>query len=422
MDYLLQKLSNGLRVILVPMKNTNAVTILVEIATGSKYENKRISGISHFLEHMMFKGTKNRPGSLEISRILDSIGAEFNAFTGKETTSYYVKAPIKYFDTALDILSDIYLNSLFNEKELEKEKGVIIEEINMYKDLPHKFIFFLFDKLLYGNQPAGWSILGEKENILKIRRKDLLNYFNNHYSAQNTVICVAGGIPNNKSVFEKIANYFDKIRRNKPPVKKKVIEKQKKPRVLLEYRNTDQVHLAFGLRTYNIFDERKYPVMLTAVILGGNMSSRLFQKLRTEFGISYYLNTNDEIYTDSGYLATFCGLNINQFKIGLKEIINEHNRLALDINEKELKMAKEFLKGRLTLNFEDSLEVALFYASQEILLNKILQPKDLFKKIDSVQIGDIKTIMKEINRIENRNLAIIGPFKNKKEFDHLLKL
>lgn len=421
MNYFFKKLNNGLRLILIPVKNTKAASVLVQIGTGSKYESKRLNGISHFLEHMMFKGTKKRPNPLEITKILDGIGADFNAFTGKEMTGFYIKLSSQYLDTALDILSDIYLNSLFDENELNKEKGVIIEEINMYYDLPKYYVQVLFEKLLYGNQPAGWDIAGKKENILKIKRKDLINYLNNHYSSLNTVISIAGNF-NKKSILKKAENYFGKIKKFSPKKKKRVRERQIKPGVLIQYKKTDQSHLVFGFRSFGIFDKRRYSLLLAAIILGGNMSSRLFKKLRDELGIAYYINTEPQFYLDSGYLATSCGLNNKRIKEGLKEIIKEHYRIINDINESEIRMAKDYIKGKLELKLEDSLEIASFFSNQELLLNKILTPDELFKKIETVSKKDIKKTLKDIFKPNRMNLSVIGPFKNKKVFDRLLKI
>lgn len=272
-------LKNGLRIITVPMKNTRAITVLVLVGTGSKYETKDINGISHFLEHMFFKGTKKRPNTLKIAEVLDKVGGAYNAFTEKEFTGYWAKVDSKHTDLAIDWVSDNFLNLKIEEKEIKREKGTIIEEINMYLDTPMLHIGDLWEKLLYGDQPAGWLIIGEKEIVKRLKRKHFLDYSKNHYTAKNTIICVAGNI-NSRTVERKIKDYFKNIRTISPKPKLKVIEKQNKPQSLILFKKTDQTHLALGVRGYGLFSPKKYAQALLATILGGFMSSRLFISIR----------------------------------------------------------------------------------------------------------------------------------------------
>lgn len=414
-------LKNGLRMVTVPMKNTRAVTVLVLVGTGSKYETKNINGISHFLEHMFFKGTKKRPNTLAIAETLDRVGGEYNAFTDKEMTGYWAKVDSKHVDLALDWVSDIFLNSKLDQKEIEREKGVIIEELNMYLDNPSRYVGDLWDKLLYKNQPAGWLILGEKETVRKITKTDFIDYSKSHYSSCNTVIAAAGNI--NHDIRNKIQNYFKAINVVSSPKKNKVIEKQKKPETLIHYKKTDQTHLVLGVRGYDIFHPDKYALSILGVILGGSMSSRLWIKIREREGLAYYVRTGTDVTTDTGYLYTRAGVDNNRVDRAV-QIILENYQLIRDkkIDKEELRKAKDFMKGRTILAMEESDEQAGFYAGQELIENRILTLEEKFAKIEAVTANDIQRVAKHVFRPEKLNLALIGPFKDKKKFEKLLKI
>ena len=415
-------LKNGLRIITVPTKNTKAVTVLALVGTGSKYETKKINGISHFLEHMFFKGTKRRPSALKIAETLDKIGGVYNAFTSKELTGYFAKVDSKHLDLALDWVSDIFLNSKIESRELKKEKGVIIEELNMYLDTPIKYIGDLWEELLYGDQPAGWKTIGTKNNILSFQRKNFLDYLKNHYSALNTIVCVAGNF-NQKEILPKIKKYFKKIRQKTPNQKIEVVETQKVPGVLYHFKKTDQTHLCLGVRGYNLFSPEKYAQELIAIILGGNMSSRLFTKVREEKGLAYYIHTNSELYTDSGYLVTQTGVPHKDVMEVINLIIQEYKNIRdKRISKEEIQKSKDYLKGSLILGLESSDAKASFYSLQELLTGKILTIQDKFKMIDKVRREDIQKVAKEIFQSQRLNLVLIGPYKDDKVFRELLKI
>ena len=417
------KFPNGLRLVTVPMKGTKAVTVLVLVGAGSKYEDKKNNGISHFLEHMFFKGTKKRPNTLAITEILDRVGGEYSAFTGKEYTGYHAKVDAKHLDLALDWVSDIFLNSKLNLEEIEREKGVIIEEINMYLDTPIKYISDLWEGLLYGNQPAGWKILGEKEAIAKMKRKQFLDYLKEYYLAKNVVVVVAGNIGEVKSQKSKVQSYFANIKKGQPKAKQKVVEKQKKPGVLVHYKKTDQTHFYLGVRAYDIFDERKYALVVLGVILGGNMSSRLWISVRERQGLAYYITTLVQPYTDSGYLVTYAGVDNKKVEKAIKIILEEYKKITQGkISGIELKKAKDYIRGSTILELESSDAVASFFGGQEVLTNKILTSEQKFAKIDSVTVEDIQKTAQDIFRPEKLNIALIGPFKDKKKFEKLLNI
>ena len=431
-------LKNGLRIITVPQKSTETVTVLVLVGTGSKYETRDICGASHFLEHLFFKGTKKRPNSLAVAEPLDKIGGIYNAFTGEEYTGYFAKIENSQIELALDWVSDIYLNSLLPAKEIEKERGVIIEEINMYLDTPMIYIGELWKKILYGDQPAGWEVAGTKESVAKIKRTELLNYMESQYVASNTIICVAGKIIPSQ-ITDRIKKYFSKIKKTKPKFKTPVIdasinsastlssnrrvEKQNKPQFLLFSKETDQAHLALGVRAYNLFHPQRYALELLAVILGGMMSSRLFEEIRTKLGIAYYVRTVVGSDPDTGYLATSAGIDNKNIEKAILTILKEYKKISQrKVPMKELKKAKDNVKGRMALELESSDAQASFYAGQELLEKKTLTPEEIFAKIDKVTVSDIQKVAKDIFRPEKLNLALIGPFKDKEKFQKLLKI
>jgi predicted Zn-dependent peptidase len=403
------------------MENANSVTVLILVGTGSKYETKDINGISHFLEHMFFKGTQKRPNTLDISEVLDSVGGQYNAFTSKEVTGFWAKVDKLHVDVALDWISDIFLNSKFDETEAERERGVIVEEANMYLDTPMSYIGDLWEKLLYGDQPAGWMVIGEKENILSFNRKKVLDYYQAHYSPSNIIVCVAGSVDSDV-MEDKIKNYFKDSKDSKISQKVKVKESQSEPQILIHHKKTDQTHFCLGVRAYDMFDKRKYALALLSVILGGNMSSRLFIKVRERNGLAYSIHTSTEATTDAGYLVTQAGIDHKNLEKSIKLILAEYKNLKdKKITQKELQKAKDYIKGSTSLSLDSSDSQASFYGAQELLEKNILTPEEKFKKIDEVSINDIQRIAEDIFLPEKLNLAIIGPFEEK-ENERLKKL
>lgn len=421
-DYSKTILRNGLRILLVPEKTAKAVTVLVVVGAGSKYETKAENGLSHFLEHMFFKGTKKRPNTLKISETLDNVGGAYNAFTSKELTGYWAKTAKEHFDLALDWVSDIFLHSKLESKEIKKEKGVILEEINMRLDTPMHYIGDLWEKLLYGDQPAGWETIGQKENILRFQRKDFTNYLKNHYSSLNTIICISGNF-SQRDALEKVRKYFKPIGIKPPKQKVEAVENQKEPKTLPYFKKTDQTHLCLGVRGYNLFDSEIYAQEALSVMLGGNMSSRLFIEIREKRGLAYYVRTSVDGYTDTGYLCCNAGVNNTQTEQVIELIIKEFKNMRdKKISQKELNKAKDYLKGSLVLGLESSDAKASFYAGQELLTGRILTPQQKCVKIDEISLKDVKKVAKNIFKPEKLNLALIGPHKDKQKFQNLLKL
>ncbi len=411
---------NGLRIITVPMKDNPTVTVLVLVGTGSDYESKNINGISHFLEHMCFKGTTKRPSARIIAEELDTMGCQYNAFTGREYTGYYAKGGAKNFKKIFDIIVDIYLNSTLPEIDIEKEKGVIIEELNMYEDIPQVQVQDLFAKALYGDQPAGRTIIGTKENIKKMKRNNFIKYRKTHYTADNTVIIVTGQIKTSE-VHKEVTKYFSNINDNKFDKKKKTKDSQSKPNILIKNKKTDQTHFILGVRTFPLSDKRNPGLLVLSAILGLGMSSRLFIKLREEMGVAYYVKATNDASLDYGSFQISAGVNNNRVEEVIKEIINECNLLKKNfITTRELNKAKSFLIGNTKLSLEATDDISNFYGMQELLKKDIKTLREKIKEINSVTIKDINKIAKTIFQNKNLNLVIVGPIKEKKSISKIL--
>ncbi len=413
---------NGLRVITVPQKNTQAATVLVLVGTGSKYESKEVNGISHFLEHMFFKGTKSRSSPIEIAETLDRVGGIFNAFTSEEYTGYFAKVEASKFKLAMDWVSDIFLNSTLPKNEIEKEKGVIVEEINMLKDHPMSYLPVIWSELLYGDQPAGWNVTGTKENVIKMNRQKLFDYRNKQYTTSNTIVCIAGKI-DPKDTLKLVKKYFSKIAITPSFKKPEVIEKQNQPQCRVQFKKTDQTHLCLGVRGYNLFHPRRFAIEILGTILGGMMSSRLFIELREKLGLCYYIKTGVDVNPDTGYLATQTGVDNKNTETAILTILKEYKKISQrKVPAEELKKAKDNIKGKMALLLESSDVLASFYGGQELLENRILTPGEIFKKIDRVSAEDILSVARNVFKPQKLNLALIGPFKDKTKFQQLLKL
>ena len=436
--YKLSHLSNGLKLIAIPQKGTKTATVLVVVGTGSKYEERNNSGISHFLEHLFFKGTKKRPTTLAISSEIDSIGAEFNAFTSKEYTGYWVRGDASKIAVSFDVLSDILLNSKFDMREAEREKGVIIEEMNMHKDDPRSNIDDLFEHLLYGDTPAGREILGTKESVRAMRRVDFLHYVKTQYTAQNTVIVVAGNL---SARIERLAEkYFGQAEWMKRGLNFKekvaVAEIQEKQQTVIGYKKTDQAHLMLGVRAFPYGHKEQAALRVLSVILGGSMSSRLFINLRERRGLAYYIYTNRESYSDSGYLSAQAGVPVDKVKESIQIILAEFAKIKKTlVPAAELKRVKDYLRGKMAIQLEASDEMANYFAriaclslTTNRLKGRGLSPEDIetpeqmLRRIDRVTAADVRRVAREIFVDEKLNLAIIGPFGNKEDFTALLKI
>lgn len=404
------------------MKNTEAATFLVLIGVGSRHENRKINGVSHFLEHMVFKGTKDRPKPGQVHKELDRIGASHNAFTSKEYTGFWVKSNAQDFDTGIDIVSDIVLNPLFKEEEIEKERTVILQEINMYEDVPQRKVWNVLEGVIFGDQPIGWDVAGTKESVGQIKKSDILNYRQDNYLAKNMIVVLAGDIDTAKT-FKKVSRLFEKIKKEKNKDAEKFVSFQKQPQVRIIKKETDQTHLAMAIGAYDKHDEKRYALNLLGVILGGNTSSRLFAEIREKLGLAYYILAAGEQYGDCGYLGLAAGVGPGQFERVVKKISEMLKKIKQSgVSENELAFAKSYIRGQTALSLETSDEVANFCAEQELFYGKILQPEEILSKIEKVSKNDILKVAKDVLTPGRINLAAIGKGETKEEFHKKLFL
>lgn len=421
--YRLTTFENGLRFISVPMPTSKSVIVLVMVGTGSRYETKDINGVSHFLEHMMFKGTARRPGAMDIHHELDSIGANNNAFTGKEYTGYYAQAASENLETVLDVISDIFQNSKLDGAEIDKERGVVIEEINMRNDNPQIHVADMFEELLYGDQPLGWDITGPKEILLNLPREKFVEYFQSHYFAKNTVIAVAGNF-DDSTIEEKVRKYFSNIREKDPITALPVKEAQTRPALKAFDKKTDQSHFALGVRTFDRFDDRNEALRIISIIMGAGMSSRLFTEVREKRGMAYYIFSSVDTFADAGYFGAYGGVDNSRLEEALRVVIGEFAKMRDEpVSERELTKAKNYIRGKTAINLETSDAWASFYTDQLLLKNEIKTVEEKMAKIDAVTAEDIQAVAKEIFAPQRLNLAIVGPTKEKEsQLYDILKL
>ncbi|HBH71264.1 MAG: Processing peptidase [Parcubacteria group bacterium GW2011_GWC1_42_11] len=414
-------LPNGLRMLAVPMTDNPTVTVLVLVETGSKYETKSINGLSHFLEHMCFKGTTNRPNTSDLSKELDTLGCEFNAFTGQEFTGYYAKGKVSDFSKLIDIISDLYLNPLLKEDEIEKEKGVIVDEINMYDDMPMQKVHEVWADLLYGDQPAGWSIAGERDVVRSMSRKDFVAYRKAHYVASATTVVVSGNI-DTSTAFKEITKKFKGIATSKKGGKKKTRDTQSGPQVALKFKETDQTHFILGVRSFPVYDKRNPIISVLGGVLGSGMSSRLFRKIRDEMGVGYYVRAGNSTSTDSGYFAVSAGVANDRLGEVLRAVMEELENLKNNIvPADELAKVKEHLVGMMYLSLESSDELAEYYGTQEVMRREMRTPKERERLIRAVTGEDVQKMARKIFIEKNLNLALIGPTKDESGLKSLLK-
>jgi len=408
---------NGLKLITAPVKGTEAITVLVLLPVGSRYEAKKINGASHFIEHLLFKGTEKRPNNLVIAKELDGLGAEYNAFTGKDHTGYWIKVKEDRIEIALDVLADMIFNSIFDPAEVERERGVIVEEIKMYEDNPLFYIEDLFEQTLYGRHPLGWLISGTEEIIKKIKRDEILDFWRQFYQPNKILIVLSGAIKSKQSILKLIQKYFSRsveTKKTRSQFQGYHLRHLPKPLINLLFRETKQVQLALGVPAYSYFHPKIEELTLFALILGGNMSSRLFTEVRVKRGLAYFIKTNLNFYQDAGNFIIQAGLDQGKITEAIKVILDELRRIKNQgVSPEELQRAKDYFEGKLKLALEDSAEVAGWYGKQELLIGKILTPQEKTQKIQQVTRDGIKMVARDILK-SGLNLAMIGPFKDRR--------
>ncbi|MEK9159606.1 MAG: pitrilysin family protein [Patescibacteria group bacterium] len=414
-------LSNGMRVITDRIQGTQAVTALVLVKAGSRYEHKQINGISHFLEHMFFKGANRYKNAKAVSEAIDSVGGEFNAFTSKEYAGYYVKTAAQNMRLAMDVLSDMMLNARFDQEEIEKERGVIMEEFNMYQDTPMYQVAWNFERGMFGDQPIGWDEVGTKDVIKALQRDDFVAYKESLYVPEAMVISLAGAVDHDE-VVAMVQELFPMEARKATgkflPFEAGLPTRQ---RVSFQTKKTEQAHVVCGVPGYPEEHPDHYVLKVLSSILGGNMSSRMFLAVREEKGLAYYISSGTEDYLDTGTFYTRAGVDVTRIKDAIKAIVEEYKKIAGEVvPESELKKAKEFLKGKLVLSLEDSESVAQMHALNELLYDKIKTLADISANIDKVTAADVQRVAENILKEDLIQLAVIGPYEDKAEFEALL--
>jgi len=422
-EHKLSVLSANLRCLTVPIPASRSITLLVLVKVGSRYETKKENGISHFMEHMFFKGAKKYPNTMAVAGAIEGAGGAFNAFTGEEAVGYYVKISSSKKEVAYDVLSDMLLHSKFDQEEVERERGVIVEEIRMYHDDPMSQVHLDFQSLAFGDQPLGWDIAGPEGNILKINSKDFFNYHDRHYHGANCVVTCAGDITPAEHE-ELCGKYFTftKEAEKKSPPSYQTIESD---RVYIRNKETEQAHFIFGFYACQAEHSDMPALKVLNNILGGNMSSRLFYQIRERRGLAYYIHSGISSYSDVGLFEVSGGVNLSKVKEAVSCAIVEIEKIKSEkVTNKELTSAKENMIGLTDLAFEDSRRVASFYGMRETLYGKIKTVEEIGKEIEAVTVDDILTVAKKYFLDEQMKLSVIGPFKEKEKvkFETVFKL
>lgn len=422
----LTKLDNGLPVILIDTKAFPSITTMVLVGAGSRYENKKNNGIAHFFEHMAFKGSKKYQDAFTISSTIDRLGGVFNAFTSKDHTGYWVKAPNTHFEKVIDVLSDMILHPKLLQEEIDREKNVIVEEINMYEDMPSRKVSDIFDDLLFDEHSLSYDIAGTAKTVTAFTRETFTEYINTYYHPHNAVIVVAGGLTqqvdmdsnNKKTADDYLKLIKDKFSSWQAKNKHKINtykDKQNKPAVSVKYKKTEQAHFCLGFKAFSFRDDRRQALSVLSAILGGGMSSRLFMEVRERRGLCYYISTGRDLYEDTGYIVTQAGVTNNKEKLqeSIDVVLKEHMKIASgEVTEDEVDKVKEMIKGRFLLSIEDSHDIGSVVGTKYLLDEKIVYPEETIKRINAVTREQVIALAKELFVIEKLNIAVIGPFKH----------
>jgi len=409
-------LDNGLRVITSTMPHSRSVCLAILVGAGSCYESEEEAGISHFAEHLFFKGTQRRPTSQEITQDIEGVGGIINGGTDKELTIYWCKVAKPHFPIALDVLSDLLLNSRFDSKEIEQERRIISEEINMNMDLPQQRVGMLIDELLWPEQPLGREVIGYRETISSITREQMLKYVARRYMPNNTVLSIAGNIQHEEAVAQ-IEPLFSKWAVGELMTDYITNDKQTEARLRIEPKDIEQAHLCLAVHGFPRSHPQRFTLDLLNTVLGGGMSSRLFTEIREHKGLAYDIHSYTEHFLKSGSFAIYAGVDPRKVETAVAAILKEMSQIKQGITANELTRAKELSKGRLYLRFEDSQNVALWYGSQETLMRQILDIDDVISSVDAITIDELKEVAEEIITDSGLNLAVTGPVKK----DNLFK-
>src|SRR5205823_5961083 len=390
------------------------------LSAGSRYETRETNGIAHFAEHMFFKGTERRPTARDIGTEVDGIGGEFNAFTGKEYTGYYVKCATEFRDTALDVLVDMLRNSKFAEDEIEREKGVIVEEMNMYYDTPRDFIGGVYEELLYGDQPLGWDIIGRKETVRAANRDTFLGYTDRWYKPERMVVGLGGNLGGDPlAKLEELLGDLPAADTGEPPPLKP--QTSDGPRLKIHRKQSDQAHLCLGVPSYPLDHPNRYVLQLLATVLGTGMSSRLFTEVRERRGLAYYVHGINHSYTDAGSLFSQAGADIKRIEEAVTTIRAELKKIADEpVPDDELEKSRSFAKGRFVLQIENPQGLIMFGLRREVLERRAPEPEEVLAGISAVTAGDVQRVAQDLIGDDRLRLAVIGPFDDPARFEKLL--
>jgi predicted Zn-dependent peptidase len=417
-----QELSNGVRVLTAPQSQAQSVSCVVMIAAGSRYETPDTNGIAHFAEHMFFKGTDRRPTARDIAAEIDGIGGEFNAFTGKESTGYYVKCAAETRDTALDVLVDMLRRSKFDAEEIEREKGVIVEEMNMYFDTPRDFIGGLYEELMYGDQPLGWHVIGRKETVRAATRDTFHSYVDRWYRPERMVVGLGGRLGDD--LLPRLEELLGDLepRETGSALALAANSNGAGPRVRVHHKVSDQAHLVLGVPSLPLGHPDRYVLQLLAVVLGGGMSSRLFTEVRERRGLAYYVYGTNHSYTDAGSLYSQAGVDIERVDEAIETIVQELRGMAESpVPAEELEKARSFAKGRFVLGLESPHGTIMFGLRREVLQGRVDEPADVLAGLDAVTVEDVQRVAQQLIARGDLHLALIGPFEDGPErFEKLL--
>lgn len=422
MKYIKRILANGLTIIEVPSSDAESVVVDFFVKTGSRSETEKENGISHFLEHFLFKGTKKYPSALAISTLVDSIGGEMNANTGKEHTQYYIKAASKFLPVIFEMLTDMMQNPLLDAEELEREKGVIVEEINMYKDMPMAEIDNILEATMWPGTPLGRDIAGTKETVTKFTREMFQSYISRHYQTPNMILGISGKY-DQKEFNALVDTYWKKYPKQKFHKWDKVKDDQKQSRVMVQCKQTEQAHFTLGFKAFPYGDKRNTAATVLGSILGGGMSSRLFIEVRERRGLGYYVRAYPGCYQDTGVFTVSAGVQVDKIEQAVTVVLDELKKIqTITVPPQELQKAKDYIKGKTTLALEDN-QVRLDWFLERVAFNKdILIPSEAFAKIDKITAKDVQKVAVELFQKKNLSLAIIGPYKTDDKFKKLLKI
>jgi predicted Zn-dependent peptidase len=413
-------LSNGLRLLTAPMPQVQSVTCVIMLAAGARYETKETNGIAHFAEHMFFKGTERRPDAKAISTEIDSIGGEFNAFTSKEYTGYYVRCAAEFRDKALDVLVDMLRNSKFDPTEIDREKGVIVEEMNMYYDTPRDFIGGVYEKLIFGDHPLGWDTLGRKETIRDATRETFLDYLGAWYKPSRMVVGVGGRIEGDlQGRIEELLGDLVDAPTGEPEAAQ--VAATNGARVKIHQKDSDQAHLILGVPSYPIDHPDRYALQIVGAILGSGMSSRLFTEVRERRGLAYYVYAANHSYVDAGSLFSQAGVDVKRADEAVETIARELRRIATEpVEAEELEKSKNLAKGRLTLQLENPQGLIMFGLRREVLEGNAADPQEVIDGINAVTAEDVQRVAQDVIGEKGLSLALVGPFDDAERFEKLL--